>query len=138
MKKFTKKELSELLKDVENNFSALVDALIYFESIDKDEYSWNILHKIESLHSTKEVKLIIVDLPNRKGIDSLLYNSLWYGLANQEETKPDLIEGVRSAENINDVLAFLSTLNEGGGRKGELNIQSVIDEVNAGMKKPKP
>ena len=140
MKKFTRKEVKELLKDVEKNFFQLVDAIIYFELTDKDDWAWDIIHGIEELEPSKEIEMLIEDLANRnyEVPEKLLYNSLWYAQANVLENRETLIDVISKSANVKQIVNYLVPLNKGRNRDADLNIQSVIDEVNAGMKKPKP
>ena len=140
MKKITRKEVQALLKDVENNFSQLIDSLFYFESVDKDDWAWDIIHGIEELEPSKEIEMLIEDLANRnyEVPEKLLYNSLWYAQANVLENRETLIDVISKSANVKQIVNYLVPLNKGRNRDADLNIQSVIDEVHAGMKKPKP
>ena len=140
MKKITRQKVQALLKDVENNFSQLIDSLFYFESVDKDDWAWDIIHGIEELEPSKEIEMLIKDLANRnyEVPEKLLYNSLWYAQANVLENRETLIDVISKSANVKQIVNYLVPLNKGRNRDADLNIQSVIDEVNAGMKKPKP
>ena len=140
MKKITRQKVQALLKDVENNFSQLIDSLFYFESVDKDDWAWDIIHGIEELEPSKEIEMLIEDLANRnyEVPEKLLYNSLWYAQANVLENRETLIDVISKSANVKQIVNYLVPLNKGRNRDADLNIQSVIDEVHAGMKKPKP
>ena len=140
MKKITRQKVQALLKDVEKNFFQLVDAIIYFELTDKDDWAWDIIHGIEELEPSKEIEMLIEDLANRnyEVPEKLLYNSLWYAQANVLENRETLIDVISKSANVKQIVNYLVPLNKGRNRDADLNIQSVIDEVNAGMKKPKP
>lgn len=87
MKKFTQKEVNNLLKDVENNFTQLINAIVYYESKDKDDYATDIIGYIEKLPTLKELELLIKDFPNRKNDDFDIYGyqKLWLALINSQE-----------------------------------------------------
>jgi len=138
MKKFTRKEVKELIKDMENNFSDLIDAVIYYDSIDKDSYAWDIISEIEDLPPSKEIEFLIKDLVKRnyEVSTNLLYNSLWYTQSNGEKNRQILIDLIAQNSNAKEIIRFLVPLNE-GETQGDLNIQLVIDEVNTKIKKQK-
>ena len=132
MKKITRQKVQALLKDVENNFSQLIDSLFYFESVDKDDWAWDIIHKIEELELSKEIELLIIDLENRnyKIPDNLLYHSLWYSQANVIENREILINIISKKPNFKQVLTYLTSFNKGKNKEYELNIQYIIDGIN--------
>ncbi len=111
-----------------------------FELTDKDDWAWDIIHGIEELEPSKEIEMLIEDLANRnyEVPEKLLYNSLWYAQANVLENRETLIDVISKSANVKQIVNYLVPLNKGRNRDADLNIQSVIDEVNAGMKKPKP
>ena len=100
MKKITRQKVQALLKDVENNFSQLIDSLFYFESVDKDDWAWDIIHGIEELEPSKEIEMLIEDLANRnyEVPEKLLYNSLWYAQANVLENRETLIDAMNNPD----------------------------------------
>lgn len=63
--KINKKEVKELLKDIENNFSTLIDVIIYYDSIDQDESAMKIIDKIEEIQLDKEIDFLIEDIVKR-------------------------------------------------------------------------
>ena len=140
MKKITRKKVQALLKDVENNFSQLIDSLFYFESVDKDDWAWDIIHKIEELELSKEIELLIIDLENRnyKIPENLLYHSLWYSQANVIENRENLINIISKNPSVKKFLTYLTSLNKGNNKEYELNIQYIIDGVNLKIQSPKP
>lgn len=131
MKKYTKKRLNEIIKDVKTNFTEIVDYIIYFDSIDEDEKSWELIYKIEELDDDTEIKLILSDFKLRDLTNSptLLYNSILYGLVNNEDSKKALI-GVLKNENHESFKTYLSTLNKNKGRDGDLNIEYIMNQFN--------
>lgn len=132
MKKITRQKVQALLKDVENNFSQLIDSLFYFESVNKDDWGWDIIHKIEELELSKEIELLIIDLENRnyKIPENLLYHSLWYSQSNVIENREILINIISKKPNFKQVLTYLTSLNKGKNKEYELNIQYIIDGIN--------
>ena len=90
MTKFiTQKEVNNLVKDVENNFTQLINAIIYYESNDKDDFSTDIIGYIEKLSHLKELDLLIKDFPNRQNnnFDIYGYQKLWLALINTQDLK---------------------------------------------------
>ncbi len=89
MQKFTQKEVNNLVKDVETNFSQLINAIIYYENNDKDDFSTDIIGYIEKLPILKELELLIKDFPNRQNNDFDIYGyqKLWLSLINTQETQ---------------------------------------------------
>ncbi len=86
MKKPTEKRIKECLKDIEANFSELINAAIWYEKKDMDDWATDIVGEIEKLSSEKEVQLLINDLSNRKDEDFAIYTyqRLWWALINTE------------------------------------------------------
>ena len=86
MKKPTEKRIKECLKDIESNFTELINAAIWYEKKDMDDWATDIVGEIEKLSSEKEVQLLINDLSNRKDEDFAIYTyqRLWWALINTE------------------------------------------------------
>ena len=86
MKKPTQKRINECLKDIESNFTELINAAIWYEKKDMDDLATDIVGEIEKLSSEKEVQLLINDLSNRKDEDFAVYayQRLWWALINTE------------------------------------------------------
>ena len=86
MKKPTEKRIKECLKDIESNFTELINAAIWYEKKDMDDWATDIVGEIEKLSSEKEVQLLINDLSNRKDEDFAIYayQRLWWALINTE------------------------------------------------------
>lgn len=84
--KITRHEVKKLLKDIETNFSKLIDIVIYYDSIDQDEYAMQIIEKIEKLPLKKEIDLLIEDIVKRNYTinPSFLYSSIWYYIVNTD------------------------------------------------------
>ncbi len=131
MKKFTKKQIQPLLENVRENFSTLIDAIIYFDSINKDEIALEIINYIDNLATQCEIDLLINDLINRNfEIETtLLYNSIWYGLNNNDEIRPDLVNSISNSEKKLELVSYLSTLDQGRERDVDLNIQKLLKEI---------
>ena len=140
MKKPTQKRIKECLKDIESNFTELINAIIWYEQKDMDDWAWDIIHKIEELELSKEIELLIIDLENRnyKIPDNLLYHSLWYSQANVIENRENLINIISKNPSVKQVLTYLTSLNKGNNKEYELNIQYIIDGVNLKIQSPKP
>ena len=104
MKKPTEKRIKECLKDIESNFSELINAAIWYEKKDMDDWATDIVSEIERLPSEKEVQLLINDLSNRKDEDFAVYayQRLWWALINTE------------AEEVNKAILDFSNNSEKG------------------------
>lgn len=140
MKKPTDKRIKECLKDIEANFTELINAVIWYEKKDMDDWAWDIIHKIEELKLSKEIELLIIDLENRnyKIPENLLYHSLWYSQANVIENRENLINIISKNPSVKQILTYLTSLNKGNNKEYELNIQYIIDGVNLKIQSPKP
>ena len=104
MKKPTDKRIKECLKDIESNFTELINAIIWYEKKDMDDWATDIVGEIERLPSEKEVQLLINDLSNRKDEDFAVYayQRLWWALINTE------------AEEVNKAILDFSNNSEKG------------------------
>ena len=131
MKKFTKKQIQPLLENIRENFSTLIDAIIYFDSTNKDEIALEIIYYIDNLATQCGIDLLIKDLINRNfEIETtLLYNSIWYGLNNNDEIRPDLVNSISNSEKKLELVSYLSTLDKGRERDVDLNIQKLLKEI---------
>lgn len=132
MKKFNQKQVKKLLENVKNNFSELIDAIIYFDSQNKDEIALEIISHIDSLATQTEIDLLTEDLINRNFNvpTKLLYNSLWYGLNNNDEIRPGLVIKISNSEKKEQLVSYLSTLDKGRQREADLNIQKLLEDIN--------
>lgn len=132
MKKFNQKQVKKLLENVKDNFSELIDAIIYFDSQNKDEIALEIISHIDSLATQTEIDLLTEDLINRNFNvpTKLLYNSLWYGLNNNDEIRPDLVMKISNSEKKEQLVSYLSTLDKGRQREADLNIQKLLEDIN--------
>ena len=131
MKKYTKVRLNEALKDIKANFTEVVDYIVYYDSIDEDLKGFDLIYKIEELDIKTEIRLLLNDFNKRDLSKSktLLYNSLFYGIVNDEELKQELINHLK--ENKSIVFEnYLLTLDKNKGTDGELNIKYVLSQLN--------
>lgn len=111
MKKFTQKEVNNLVKDVENNFTQLIEAIIYYEINEKDDFATDIIGYIENLSNLKELELLVKDFPNRKNenFDIYGYQKLWLALINTQDKQ--CLDILKEEIQKNSVLKmFLSTI----------------------------
>lgn len=131
MKKYTKARLNNLMNDISTNFSEIVDYIVYYDSIDEDLKGFDLIYKIEELDIKEEIRLLLNDFNKRDLSKSktLLYNSLFYGIVNDEELKIELINYLKKNKN-GPFESYLSTLNKNQGTDGELNIKYVLSQLN--------
>lgn len=131
--KITRHEVKKLLKDIETNFSTLIDLIIYYDSIDKDELAMKIIEKIEKLPIEKEIDFLIEDITTRNYIMEFgfLYSSIWYYMANSENKTEVLIDKVANSQYRNELINYFNSLNSGKNKLYDINMQKVIDAVNS-------
>lgn len=131
MNKVDSKKLSKMLTDIENNFEELINSIIYYDSIDRDDLSFKIIDKMKSFPIEKKVRLLIDDLVKRNYTvtPNLLYNVLWYSIANSPKNSEVLINNLNISVYKKEVIYYLKTLNEGNGDEADLNIQKIVDSV---------
>lgn len=88
MKKPTQKQIKEYLKDISNHFSALIDASIWYEEHDMEDWANEIISHIEKLSNQEEADLLFKDLIHRQeeDFDNYSYQRLWWALINQNES----------------------------------------------------
>ena len=89
------------------------------------------VYKIEELDVKTEVELLLNDFNKRDLSKSktLLYNSLIYGIANDEKSKEYLIKHLKENENIS-FEKYLKLLNKNKETDGEKNILSVLENLS--------
>lgn len=111
MKKPIQKRIKECLKDIDTNFTELVNAIIWYDQNDMDDWATDIIGEIERLTSEKELILLLTDFSNRENEDFSVYSyqRLWWALINteSEEVNKSILEYSKSLEKgkkITDVL----------------------------------
>lgn len=131
--KINKKEVKELLKNIEPNFSELIDLIIFYDSMDKDELAFEIINKMKTFNIEKKIDRLITDIVERQyNVNpSLLYNVLWYSISNSHKNSLVLIEKLTKNEHKKEIIYYLKPLNEGKGHDADINIQKIIDAVNS-------
>ena len=142
MKKPTDKRIKECLKDIESNFTELINAAIWYEKKDMDDWAYDIIGYIEKLSSEKEVQLLINDLSNRSSDDltNPKYQGLWYALFNVEQTventHEEIISQLKTHTNKELALNFIKSLDEGEDSDGEINVRKVLKQFADSKLKP--
>ena len=142
MKKPTQKRIKECLKDIESNFTELINAAIWYEKKDMDDWAYDIIGYIEKLSSEKEVQLLINDLSNRSSDDltNPKYQGLWYALFNVEQTventHEEIISQLKTHTNKELALNFIKSLDEGEDSDGEINVRTVLKQYADSKLKP--
>ena len=142
MKKPTEKRIKECLKDIESNFTELINAAIWYEKKDMDDWAYDIIGYIEKLSSEKEVQLLINDLSNRSSDDltNPKYQGLWYALFNVEQTventHEEIISQLKTHTNKELALNFIKSLDEGEDSDGEINVRTVLKQYADTKLKP--
>ncbi len=131
MKKYTQKRLNEITKDIVNNFTEIIDYIIYYDSIDEDLKAFELVYKIEELDVKTEIDLLLSDFNRRDLLKSntLIYNSLFYGIVNDEESKEELVAYLKMNKNV-DFENYLKSLNKNKGTDGELNVINVLENIS--------
>lgn len=86
MKKPTDKQIKSYLQDISSNFTPLIDAIIWYELHDMDDWATDIIDAIESLPSEQEIKLLFNDLASRADNDFSVYSyqRLWWAVINTD------------------------------------------------------
>lgn len=135
MKKPTQKRVKECLKDIENNFSELIDYIIFYEKNNMDDWSYDIIGYLEKQSNATLIKQLFDDLSKRSELDksNCLYKSLWYAILNnkqnEENTYSLFIEKINN-DNKNLTLNFLKSLDEGENSDTEKNLRNFLKTFN--------
>lgn len=127
-----RKLLKKMIKKIEVSFSDLVDRIIFYDSVDQDVLSYDIIIEIEKIPTDKLIKLMIKELHKRdyKISTPLMYNFMWYYFADFHDKSNMLVKEIAKNENKEKILHYLTSLNERAESDSELNVQDVIDAVN--------
>ena len=132
MKKPTEKRIKECLKDIESNFTELINAAIWYEKKDMDDWAYDIIGYIENLPRKERVLYLFDDLSNRSSDDltNPKYQGLWYALFNVEQTventHEEIISQLKTHTNKELALNFIKSLDEGEDSDGEINVKKVL------------
>lgn len=132
MNKYTKIQLNRITKDIESNFSEVIDFIIYYDSIDADEKAWDLVYMIEEFGHAKEIELMLADFESRDLTTgpTLLYNALLYRLVNNEESKSVLVNVLKQG-NYSKFTYHLFSLDKKKSREGDLNVADVFKQLNS-------
>ena len=134
MKKPTEKRIKECLKDIESNFTELINAAIWYEKKDMDDWAYDIIGYIENLPRKERVLYLFDDLSNRSSDDltNPKYQGLWYALFNVEQTventHEEIISQLKTHTNKDLALNFIKSLDEGEDSDGEINVRKVLKQ----------
>ena len=134
MKKPTEKRIKECLKDIESNFTELINAAIWYEKKDMDDWAYDIIGYIENLPRKERVLYLFDDLSNRSSDDltNPKYQGLWYALFNVEQTventHEEIISQLKTHTNKELALNFIKSLDEGEDSDGEINVRKVLKQ----------
>lgn len=131
--KYTKKFLKDLFKSPKENFGKIIDYVMYYSGISEDVSAWDIIYELEDkLEYLDLAQLIVFDYNSRdfKNSETLLYDAIIIGMVNNEEAK-DVLIGFLTENKPVKFIEYLTKLDKGKGRIGDLNVKYVIDRVNA-------
>ena len=142
MKKTTEKRIKEYLKDIESNFTELINAIIWYEQKNMDDLAYDIIGYIENLPRKERVQYLFDDLSNRSSDDltNPKYQGLWYALFNVEQTventHEEIISQLKTHTNKEIALNFIKSLDEGEDSDGEINVRTVLKQFADTKLKP--
>ncbi len=142
MKKPTQKRIKEYLKDIESNFTELINAIIWYEQKDMDDWAYDIIGYIENLPRKERVQYLFDDLSNRSSdvLTNPKYQGLWYALFNVEQTventHEEIISQLKTHTNKELALNFIKSLDEGEDSDGEINVRTVLKQYADTKLKP--
>jgi hypothetical protein len=142
MKKPTEKRIKECLKDIESNFTELINAIIWYEQKNMDDWAYDIIGYIENLPRKERVLYLFDDLSNRISDDlsNPKYQGLWYALFNVEQTventHEEIISRLKTHTNKELALNFIKSLDEGEDSDGEINVRTVLKQFADTKLKP--
>lgn len=133
MTKISKQKLEKKLNSIEENFSELINLIIFYDSNDNDNLAFEIINKMKTFDIEKKIDFLITDIVERQyNVNpSLLYNVLWYSISNSPKNSLVLIEKLVKNEHKKEIIDYLKPLNEGNGHDADINIQKIIDAVNS-------
>lgn len=140
MKRLTQKRINECLKDIPANFKELIDAIIWYEKKDMDDWSDDIIGYIERKQRKERIQYLFDDLPNRgDGLTNPKYQGIWYGLfnvdQNEENTHEEIVSQLKKHINKELALNFIKSQDQDEGGETEINIRKILSQYND---KPKP
>jgi hypothetical protein len=111
MKKPNERKIKKYLLNVENNFKELIDAIVYYDINEMDDWATDIIGAIEEKSIEETFHLLLNDLDNRKksDFDRYFYCTLWWALINEQNT--DIINMFIKAikEDKNTLLQYFLT-----------------------------
>lgn len=140
MKKPNEKKIKEILNNVELNFTDLVNAAIWYEMNDMEDWATEISGEIEKITPLKEVELLIKDFTNRtdKDFEAYIYQRLWWALFNEKDESVNkvIIDFCRDVESGSKFVSVLKLWcqNLDNDSITRPNINDILKSVN----KPRP
>lgn len=127
-----RKKLRSMLKNIEISFSSLIDRIMFYDSIDQQTLTYDIIIELEQMPTDKLITLMIKELDKRDYQISTptMYNFMWYYFADFHDKSNMLTKEILKNKNKDKILNYLTSLNERSESDSELNVQDVIDAVH--------
>lgn len=132
MKKPNQKECQKYLKKIPINLSKLINAIIWYETHDMDDWSSDLVSKILNEDDVCLVtKKLCEDILLRSELEcsNICYHELWYGYLNADQEKyktHDIIIEAIMSDTTGKIYTFLQGLDDGGNSRGEQNVRFVL------------
>lgn len=132
------RRLAQQFKNLETNFSTIIDQVIYYNSVDNDEKSFEIVQNIVNIEIEQQIKLLFDDLKKREyTVDpSNAYNAIWYIMAVDNKSADVLVAKLKQQPDKELIMSYLYDLNFGynDGHKTdeEFDIEDILYAIQKG------
>jgi len=132
-------QINNLLKNIKDNFSELVDIIYQCEYQGEDALALIIVDSISALPLNERLDLLICDLHSREDkleSEMVFYPGLWYSIAESPDSRINLIKELSHGPEESGVFEFLCRLDEGDNTPGEKGVRETLKAIGITMPLP--
>lgn len=132
------RRLAQQFKNLETNFSTIIDQVIYYNSVDNDEKSFEIVQNVVNIEIEQQIKLLFADLKYRdyNVNPSSAYNAIWYTMAVNNEYADLLVSKLKQQPDKEFIMSYLYDLNfgynDGYKTDEEFDIEDILYAIQKG------
>lgn len=134
------RRLAQQFKNIETNFSKIIDQVIYYNSVDNDEKSFEIVQNIVNIEIEQQINLLFDDLKYRNyTVDpSGAYNAIWYTMVVNNDSADLLVSKLSQQPDKELIMSYLYDLNLGYNDGHKTDEESDIEDILYALQKGEP
>lgn len=134
------RRLAQQFKNIETNFSKIIDQVIYYNAVDNDEKSFEIVQNIVNIEIEHQINLLFDDLKYRNYTvePSGAYNAIWYIIAVNNDSADLLVSKLSQQPDKELIMSYLYDLNLGYNDGHKTDEESDIEDILYAIQKGEP